>query len=100
MPLNDSYQEEVVDEIAITGHDDLEEETTTEAVSRLELETKAQRRFASRRFQPGDGPSRGLLHDHDYEPSDGPFSSSTTVQQLVCSIHVTILAKILNTTQT
>ena len=52
MPLNDSYQEEVVDEIAITGHDDLEEETTTEAVSRLELETKAQRRFASRRFQP------------------------------------------------
>ena len=47
MPLNDSYQEEVVDEIAITGHDDLEEETTTEAVSRLELETKAGRRFAS-----------------------------------------------------
>ena len=39
----------MVDEIAITGHDDLEEETTTEAVSRLELETKAQRRFASRR---------------------------------------------------
>lgn len=34
MSLNDSYQEEVVDEIAITGHDDLEEETTTEAGSR------------------------------------------------------------------
>ena len=47
MSLNESYQEEVVDEIAITGHDDLEEETTTEAVSRLELETKAERRFAS-----------------------------------------------------
>ena len=56
MALNDSYQEEVVDEIAITGHDDLEE-TTTEAVSRLELETKAERRFACRRFQPGEGPS-------------------------------------------
>ena len=26
-------------------------------------------------FQPGEGPSRGLLRD--YEPSDGPFSSST-----------------------
>ena len=25
---------------------------------------------ASRRFQPGEGPSRGLLRD--YEPSDGP----------------------------
>ena len=30
---------------------------------------------ASRRFQLGEGPSRGLLCD--YEPSDGPFSSST-----------------------
>ena len=57
MSLNDSYQEEVVDEIAITGHDDLEEETTTEAGSRLELETKAERRFACRRFQPGVGPT-------------------------------------------
>ena len=47
MSLNDSYQEEVVDEIAITGHDDLEEETTTEAGSRLELETMAERRSAS-----------------------------------------------------
>ena len=64
MALNDSYQEEVVDEIAITGHDDLEEETTTEAGSRLELETKAERRFASRRFQPGEGPSRGLHCDY------------------------------------
>ena len=27
------------------------------------------------RFQPGEGPSRGLLRD--YEPSDGTFSSTT-----------------------
>ena len=27
------------------------------------------------RFQPGEGPSRGLLRD--YEPSDAPFSSSS-----------------------
>ena len=26
-------------------------------------------------FQPGEGPSRGLLRD--YEPSDGPFWSTT-----------------------
>ena len=29
----------------------------------------------SSRFQPGEGPSSGLLCD--YEPSDGPFSSSS-----------------------
>ena len=29
----------------------------------------------SRRFQPGEGPSRGLLRD--YEPSDGTFSSTS-----------------------
>ena len=28
----------------------------------------------SSRFQPGEGPSRGLLRD--YEPSDGTFSST------------------------
>ena len=27
------------------------------------------------RFQPGEGPSRGLLRD--YEPSDGTFSSTS-----------------------
>ena len=38
---------------------------------------------ASRRFQPGEGPSRGLLHD--YEPSCGPsfeaplFTSKPTI---------------------
>ena len=30
--------------------------------------------YASSRCQPGEGPSRGLLHD--YEPSDGPFWST------------------------
>ena len=30
----------------------------------------------SSRFQPGEGPSRGLLRD--YEPSDGTFSSNIT----------------------
>ena len=30
---------------------------------------------ASSRFQPGEGPSRGLLRD--YEPSDGTFSSTS-----------------------
>ena len=79
MPLNDSYQEEVVDEIAITGHDDLEEETTTESVSRLELETKAGRRFASIGAFNQEK-ALGLLCD--YEPSDGPFSSSISHQRL------------------
>ena len=32
------------------------------------------KKFSSR-FQPGEGPSRGLLRD--YEPSDGTFSSTT-----------------------
>ena len=32
---------------------------------------------SSSHFQPGEGPSRGLLCD--YEPSDRPFSSSTNV---------------------
>ena len=46
--------------------------------------------IASRtQFQPGEGPSRGLLRD--YEPSDGPSSSSVVTVQfqkqlsLVCS---------------
>ena len=30
--------------------------------------------IGSSRFQPGEGPSRGLLRD--YEPSDGPFLST------------------------
>ena len=31
---------------------------------------------ARSRFQPGEGPSRGLLRD--YEPSDGTFSSTNS----------------------
>ena len=36
---------------------------------------------ASRRFQPGEGPSRGLLRD--YEPSDGPSFPSLCTADLV-----------------
>ena len=36
----------------------------------------------SSRFQPGEGPSRGLLRD--YEPSDGPFSSTICLPVPVC----------------
>ena len=35
---------------------------------------EALRQYANR-FQPGEGPSRGLLRD--YEPSDGTFSSTS-----------------------
>ena len=40
--------------------------------------------FSSSRFQPGEGPSRGLLRD--YEPSDGTFRGTT---EYVCHNNIT-----------
>ena len=45
---------------------------------------------ASRHFQPGEGPSRGLLRD--YEPSDGP-----SFQALVDALHTASLIHNLST---
>ena len=44
------------------------EKAPTRAFSWLKAATST---FTFKTFQPGEGPSRGLLRD--YEPSDGPF---------------------------
>ena len=43
--------------------------------------------MGSSRFQPGEGPSRGLLRD--YEPSDGTFSSTIVDAAVIVSGMIT-----------